>query len=299
MESIPTKITLIPKKKESPFLFCVDEEHKEESYIYLQEFIGCPKLPIIGHYSHSDYSFGDILLLTKFQFDILAGENQDEIKSPFTDFIPPQTITDYLNFNEKLKIDNNSRSRDPFFYPKKKIKFHFLITTHPLMNEDKNNKSSQVNLVPHPYYIGDNPIFEKGKTRTIFENPISIFETTPYQSFVSTEKSKDRIKFNDLCIEYSSIHLKKGSLAFSPNNLKFNIDNTKPLSQFYLIICDKNKDYHSVFYYIVINDKSTKEKIESILGSNTNLKGVIEEISKVYEKTSTDIVKNLNSIFKI
>ena len=299
MESLDTKVTLIPKKKESPFLFCVDEEHKEESYIYLQEFIGCPKLPLIGNYSKSDYSFGDILLLTKFQFDILAGVNKNEIKSPFSDFTPPQTITDYLNINEKLKIDNNSRSKDPFFYPKNKIKFHFIVTTHPLMNEDKKTKFSQVNLVPHPYYIGDSEIFQAGKTRRIFENPISIFETTPYQSFVSSENSKDRINFNDLCIEYSSVHLKKGALAFSPNNLRFNIDNTKPLSQFYLIICDKSKEYHSVFYYIVINDKSTKEKVESILSTNTNLKGVIEELSKAYEKTSTDMVKNLNSIFKI
>ena len=97
-------------------------------------------------------------------------------------------------------------------------------------------------------------------------------------------------------IEYSSLHLKKGSLAFSPNNLKFILDITKPLSHFYLIMNDKENDFHSVFYFITCNEEQIEVIMKNLLKKSGNLKEMINNIKNDFPN-SKDIINNLNNIF--
>ena len=112
------------------------------------------------------------------------------------------------------------------------------------------------------------------------------------------KKDKNDISINELRIEYSSLHLKKGSLAFSPNNLKFKIDISNPLSQFYLIMNIKENDYHSVFYYIICNNDQSKVLMKNILKKSNNIKDIITNI-KIDFPDSKNIYENLSKLFSV
>ena len=110
------------------------------------------------------------------------------------------------------------------------------------------------------------------------------------------KNDKNDISINDLRIEYSSLHLKKGSLAFCPNNLKFKLDINKPLSHFYLIINNKENDYHSVFYFIVCNNENSEIPMKNILKKSNNIKDLISNM-KVDFPNSENIYDNLSQLF--
>ena len=48
MESLK-KITSQNKQTNDYFSFLIDNEHINDNYVYYQEFLGYPKLPLIGH----------------------------------------------------------------------------------------------------------------------------------------------------------------------------------------------------------------------------------------------------------
>ena len=298
MESLK-KITSQNKQTNDYFSFLIDNEHINDNYVYYQEFLGYPKLPLIGHYSRSDYSFGNIMLLVKCNIDILQGPNKDQFKIQYEDFVPPKEIIDYLNINEKIEIKNNGKTKDNLFYPKSQIKFHFVISSIPDSSMQIKKKEATLNLVPHLYLTGDDPLFQDGKSRTVFNYPICLLDTKPFKTNIKEDKSKRGILFNNLRMEYSSIHMKKGALALSPNNLQYYNDNTSSLSQFYVVICEQEKDYHSVFYYITVNNDKEKKTIGDIVNTSKTIKEVIEGLKVLYEDTNKYIIDNLVSLFKI
>ena len=74
------------------------------------------------------------------------------------------------------------------------------------------------------------------------------------------------------------------------------MDNTKPLSQFYLIINDKDNEYHSVFYFISVNSDKDEVNMKNLLKKSNSIKELIDNI-KIGFPDSKDIVDNLNKIF--
>ena len=293
------KITSLNKQSNDYFSFLIDNEHINDNYVYYQEFLGYPKFPLIGHYSRSDYSFGTIMLLVKCNIDILQGANEDQFKTQYDDFVPPKEVIDYLNINKEIEIENNGKTKNNIFYPKNKIKFHFVISSIPDSSMQIKKKEATLNLVPHLYLTGDDPLFQDGKSRTVFDYPICLFDTKPFKTNIKEDKSKRGILFNNLRLEYSSIHMKKGSLALSPNNLQYYNDNTSSLSQFYVVICEKEKNYHSVFYYITVNNDKEEKTISDLINTSKTLKEVIEGLKVLYEDTDKDIIQNLTSLFKL
>ena len=292
------KIKTIQKQKHDIFDFFLNKLSKEDSSIFVEEILGLPKMPLIGHYNGNDYSLGSILSLICLDLDICQGEKNNLVNSPFTDFVLPKNIEEYLCINEELEIPNNTKNKklENIFYPKKKLNFYFIISSLPfVLNSNKNI----YNIVPHLYYNRNNTIDFSNTKRIVFEKAISLFDIENSKEKNDIDyfnNDKFSISINDLRIEYSSLHLKKGSLAFSPNNLKFVLDNTKPLSQFYLIMNDKYNEYHSVFYFISCNSDKSEVSMKNLLKKSNNIKDLIDNI-KIEFPDSKEIIDNLNKIF--
>ena len=306
---ISTNLNEIQKEAHQTFDFFINKLEDEKTKTYIEEILGMPKLPMIGHYNGNEYSLGSILSLVCFQLDICQGDNNDQISSNYSDFKLPNNIKDYLNVNEELDIDNNTKNKGKaksIFYPKKKLNFYFIISALPIeynpkkKDKDENDKSKIYNIVPHLYYNKDNDIdFSKIK-RFVFEKALCLFDMDKNEkndiSYV--KKDKNDISINDLRIEYSSLHLKKGSLAFSPNNLKFKLDISNLLSQFYLIMNIKENDYHSVFYYITCNNDKSEVDMKKILNKSNNIKDIVTNIKTDFPD-SKNIYENLSKLFSI
>ena len=306
---ILTNINELQKEAHETFDFFINKLDEEKTKTYIEEILGMPKLPMIGHYNGNEYSLGSILSLVCFQIDICQGDKKDEISSNYSDFKLPNNIKDYLNVNEEIEIDNNTKNKgkaESLFYPKKKLNFYLIISALPIeynpkmKDKDENNKSKIYNIVPHLYYNKDNKIdFSKIK-RFVFEKALCLFnmDENEKNDISYFKKDKNDISINDLRIEYSSLHLKKGSLAFSPNNLKFKLDISNPLSQFYLIMNIKENDYHSVFYYIVCNNDQSEIVMKKILQKSNNIKDIITNMKTDFPD-SKNIYENLSKLFSI
>ena len=303
MESL-TQLSECQKEKHDIYDFFINKLEEEKNQTFIEEILGMSKLPMIGHYNGNEYSLGSILSLVCFQINICQGQNNDEITSNYSDFKLPNNIKDYLNVFEEIDIDNNTKNKklDSIFYPKKKLNFYFIISTLPYSpnpkNNNDNNNSKIYNIVPHLYYHKDNNIdFSKTK-RLVFEKAICLFniDGNGKNDISYFKNDKNDISINDLRIEYSSLHLKKGSLAFSPNNLKFKLDISNPLSQFYLIMNNKENNYHSVFYFIVCNNEYSEIPMKNILKKSNNIKDIISYM-KVDFPNSQNIYDNLSQLF--
>ena len=291
------------KESHSNFDFFINKLQEENNKTYIEEILGMAKLPMIGHYNGNEYNLGNILSLICFQIDICQGDNNDEISSKYSDFKLPNNINGYLNVYEEIEIENNTKNKKlkSIFYPKKKLNFYFIISTLPTTpnsKKDENDKYKIYNIVPHLYYNKDNEIdFSKTK-RIVFEKALSLFnmDENGKNDITYFKNDKNDISINDLRIEYSSLHLKKGSLAFSPNNLKFKLDISNPLSHFYLIMNIEENDYHSVFYYVVCNNEQSEIVMKNLLKKSNNIKDIIDNI-KIDFPNSNNVYDNLKKLF--
>ena len=258
--------------------------------------MGLNNLPLIGHYNRNDYSFGKIHINISFNFKIIQGKNFDEINNSYIDFNPPENILEYININEELLIKNNTKTKtNTKFHPKENVNFNIVFTSLPQTNKE----ISLFNIVPHLYYLQNNLDFSNTK-RLVFENSICLFYCEPFKCNINSQNGKNDIYLNDLRFEYNSVHLKKGSLAFSPNNLRFNIleKEKEKLTQFYIIINEPNKEYLSVFLYIIMNNEENEKIIEKIGKNSNNIKELIIGMEKEYS-SENEIIKNLKYLFKI
>ena len=304
MESL-IKLNECKKESHQNFDFFINQLNEEKNKTYIEDILGMAKLPMLGHYNGNEYNLGNIFSLICFQINICQGEKNDQISSKFSDFKLPNNIKDYLNVYEEIDIENNTKNKNKnlsIFYPKKKLNFYFIISSLPIISNPKKNEESNnlkvYNIVPHLYYNKDNEIdFSKTK-RLTFEKAICLFgmDENEKNDISPFKNDKFDISINDLRIEYSSLHLKKGSLAFSPNNLKFKLDIQNPLSQFYLIMNIKENDYHSVFYYIICNNEQSEIVMKNILKKSETLKDIIENIKTDFPN-SKNIYDNLSKLF--
>ena len=289
------EIKTIEKQSHQNFDFFINIIEKEKDNKWIEEILGLPQIPLIGHYNGNDYSLGSILSLICFQIKICQGEKHDETISPFSDFNLPKNIEEYLCINEELSISNNTKNKklENIFYPKNNLNFYFIISGLPFSLKDNKNI---YNIVPHLYYNRNNIIDFSSTKRIVFEKAISLFDIEKSKDIDYFDKNKFSISINDLRNEYSSLHLKKGSLAFSPNNLKFKLNTNKPLSHFYLIMNDKENEFHSVFYFISCNNEQGEIAMKNLLKKSGNIKDIISNIKTDFP-TSGEIIDNLNNIF--
>ena len=291
-----SKITEINKDKNNNFYDFFINLNKFLPGNFINDFLGLNNLPLIGHYNKNDYSFGKIHINISFNFKILQGKNLDELNNSYIDFTPPENIIDYININEELLIKNNTKTKtNTKFHPKENVNFNIVFTSLPQTNKE----ISLFNIVPHLYYLQNNLDFSNTK-RLVFENSICLFYCDPFKCNINSQNGKNDIYLNDLRFEYNSVHLKKGSLAFSPNNLRFNIleKEKEKLTQFYIIINEPNKEYLSVFLYIIMNNEENEKIIEKIGKNSNNIKELIIEMEKEYS-SENEIIKNLKYLFKI
>jgi len=303
MEST-TKLNECQKEAHQNFDFFINKIEGEKTKTYIEEILGMTKLPMIGHYNGNEYNIGNIFSLVCFQIDICQGEKNDEISSKYSDFKLPNNIIDYLNVYEEIPITNNTKNKkhESIFYPKKKLNFYFIISSLPYSpppkNSDENTNLKIYNIMPHLYYNKDNDIDFSQTKRFVFEKAICLFDIDEKgKNYISHFKDdKNDISINDLRIEYSSLHLKKGSLAFSPNNLKFKLDVSEPLSHFYLIVNTKENDYHSVFYFVVCNNEQSEIVMKNILKKSNNVKDIITNLKADFPN-SKNINENLSKLF--
>ena len=291
-----SKITEINKDKNNNFYDFFINLNKFLPGNFINDFLGLNNLPLIGHYNKNDYSFGKIHINISFNFKILQGKNFDELNNSYIDFNPPENIIEYININEELLIKNNTKTKtNTKFHPKENVNFNIVFTSLPQTNKE----ISLFNIVPHLYYLQNNLDFSNTK-RLVFENSICLFYCDPFKCNINSQNGKNDIYLNDLRFEYNSVHLKKGSLAFSPNNLRFNIleKEKEKLTQFYIIINEPNKEYLSVFLYIIMNNEENEKIIEKIGKNSNNIKELIIEMEKEYS-SENEIIKNLKYLFKI
>ena len=286
------------------YKFFINKQYKHYDNLYLQNFLALPSIPLVGHYQHSNYSFGNVLLHVTFTYDLLFDKG---IANTYEDFVPPVNITEYLNINEHIDIDNNTKynkHNSVMFVPKEKINFHFVITTLPDDNGVSKDKT-KFNIVPHLFYVGNDAILKENQKRREFEYPITLFVDDNNQHVIKQDKSKFGIDFNNLRLEYNSVHIKGGGLAFSPNNLQFEINKQYigSVNDFYVVVCQKEKEYHSVFYYVVIGNKYQKD-ISDLCDKATNIKEVIEGLDTIIKAVNDDDVSkqtlnHIKQLFKV
>ena len=305
-----TKITECQKEAHNVFDFFINKIEDEKNKSYIEEILGMAKLPMIGHYNGAEYNLGNILSLVCFQINICQGKDNKEVSSDYSDFNLPEHIKEYLNIFEEIDIENNTKNKNKkasVFYPKKKLNFYFIISTLPSIpspknkdkNDDKDKNMKIYNIVPHLYYNKDNDMDFSKIRRLVFEKAICLFNMGENaENDIKNNDKKDQrdISINDLRLEYSSLHLKKGSLAFSPNNLRFKLDVGNPLSQFYLVINNKDNDYHSVFYYIVCNNENSEIIMKNLLKKSNSINDIISNM-KIDFPNSQNVYENLSKIF--
>lgn len=293
MESILNKsIQKEPKKPHNTFSFFINKNKEDDNLIH--DFLCQPKIPLIGKYQHSEYSFGSILSLITLTTPLQHQQNITKEEKQSINL--PIEIYDYLNVNTILTIDNNTKINNKnYFYPKNKVKFYFAISSSPTGTQ---SNSDQFNIVPHMLL---NTVLDFSKQKRVTYNiPITLFVPKGISQssgiIVSNAKNND-IDINNLRLEYSSIHLRDQGIAFSPNNLRFCLNTKMDLNHFYLLVTQQESDYHHLFYYILVNNKELENKIESVLKNSNTLEEVITEFQVLMKDNNSEIVFNLKQLF--
>ena len=159
------EIKTIEKQSHQNFDFFINIIEKEKDNKWIEEILGLPQIPLIGHYNGNDYSLGSVLSLICFQI------NCDDKNKIFSDFTLSKNIEEYLYVDEELEIVNHTKNKklDNIFYPKKKLNFYLAISGLPYIissgekkekkekDDDKNLSEEKkiyeiYNMVPHLYY---------------------------------------------------------------------------------------------------------------------------------------------------
>jgi hypothetical protein len=287
MESNYTEEIINRKKtKTDNFKFFLDfsnENSNAQSYIH--DFLGNPKLLQIGKYANDSYDFANTTGLI-----VLPLATKDGSQYTNRDFKInlPKDLTTILT---DLQIDSSKPLNTNEFTATENIIFYWVIVNNSL---DKKNDRAVFNIVPHTFLF---PEIDFSKQKRVVKNtPICLVPAGGDKNIVNFEDKKGAkfptdIQFNKLRVEYTSMHLIKGCLGFSPNNLKFVIKRGDDIYQFYIIVLDEYKKTNFVFYYwfwdrddISISDiLENSENINDILGNVENLLGKNKCVETVKE----------------
>jgi len=223
------------------------------------------------------------------------GDGKDSKKqTKLTDFYEPKS----------LKIP-----KQPAFFPTEIVKFYWSIQLNniPLYNKKLNEEPMiTYNYVMHTLLF---PVinFEKTK-RIVSRTPVGLVIPKDYQGhcgtyeFVESDHSKSKyysgLKLNQLRMEYSSTHLNKGGLCFSPNNMRFVIDKQVPIAFFWTIVLDEKMLNNQCHFHWIINDKNLFEVIENVTKIANSLSELFGGLEEILGKDN-DVIKLTKNIFDL
>jgi hypothetical protein len=284
------------KYEHSLFSFYIENENFNPMK-YVHEFLGVPKLPLLGKYSRDSYDMSEISSLIAYEY-FLDSQKENDIQIPVE-------ILDYLKNLNFEEIENNTSLGE---IPKisinnfESIKFYWCVINNKFKKTNSNG-IEVYNIVPHTFLF-PNLDFSKNKRITKFhliclftdkENQNSGLEEFTSESIDKSNKYSRNINFNNLRMEYSSTHVVKGSLGFSPNNLEFKMNTNNNIVDFYLILIDK--EIH-IFYYWIINSEDTQDLLRSIFKESKNLNDLINNLKIHLEKANNIPLEKIIKLFK-
>lgn len=270
---------LINKNKHSTLQWYLNLNLKEEENNndeLIHPFLGSLMIPTLGKYSKDSYDQSKIESLITIPLklkNVSENNNKDHetsytytYKSNLISF--PAEITNILN--KKQKIENNTNSKTDTFIPTENIRFSFAVI-HNQFYKNLTKTYDIYNMVNHLFLFPDLD-FSKQK-RQVKTYPVGMIipkeiDMDIIDDFKDSNNTKyyNGIAINKLRVEYSSMHIIKEALGFSPNNMKFlmyrGYDDV--IVHFYIIIMDEGGVNNHIFYYWIINSEEINSNLKEI-----------------------------------
>jgi hypothetical protein len=297
MESNQKIQTLNPNKKDDcktllkmnktlheHFKFFINSHINSES-IFIHDLLCLPAVPLIGKYNKNFYDFSHVFSLVTFEFNLRDYESNQY----HGNFNIPKNLIEFLN-KEVLNIESinfNCKYSDEVYKNLKtfkdidNVKFYWITS----LNSIEQGSDNIFNIVPHNFLFKE--INFEHQKRIVKNYPICIFldqlmKNNCYVEYYYNEaeekniNKKTSINFNRLRMEFSSTHLSKNSISFSPNNLKLIINRSNDLISFYVIFIYNNSIH--IFYNWFVNSYALYEKLDKIFSNSLNIFEIIQSI---------------------
>lgn len=161
------------------------------------------------------------------------------------------------------------------------------------------SKSLLLNIIPQIYYGKNNALNLIEIKNISYQKQITLFSINDrHYHDIWTNQRKDHMDINNLRVENSDISFQDGQLIFS-DNLKFKLNIDRNLGQFYLIITSPEEEYHSVFYFVTVNNFEAKKKMGEILSTSFNIKEMIQKIKDNFYENSYRVINSLIEMFSV
>jgi hypothetical protein len=285
-----TNIMKTKKQPHEAYKFFIN--HNEEGNQYLHLFLGSPQLLQIGKYANDSYDFAPTegLVALKLKHTIVNESNAYTTDNGISVTLPNEVISILSN----LDIDKGTNKSSQPYYSTEYINFYWCIVNDVFPSK---GDSTVLNISPHTFLFTD---IDFSKTKRMVRNtPICLVEADNSGHLRQFENKKDSkfncdIMFNRLRIEYSSMHMIKQCLGFSPNNLKFVVRSGGDVVQFYVIVLDEMGIANSVFYFWLWERRDIN--IGDILSSSNDIDELLENVRNLVGKA--ECIETVNKIFK-
>jgi hypothetical protein len=291
----------IPKSKNEYFKFFLNLNELEKDNNYLHPFLCSPTIPLLGKYNRETYTLSEAESL------IILPLTQEK-KNGITDY---KYLNQTFNLPEEIKnilispviTENNTKSKNINFVVTENIIFHWAIIKNTLQTKNKyttQNNESVYNIVPHYFLFRNRELDFSKQKRYTCDYPITLIpQDKEISKFTNQNNSKydNAIKLKELRIEYSSIHLVKGALGLSPNNLRFILSTENDIVHFFIIILDENNFTNYVFYYWICNSELSIELCDKLCYKSENLNELINSWSEILK--DNEAVQLARKIFNL
>jgi hypothetical protein len=291
MESSNEKLQNCKKQPHDAFKFFINLNDTENSYLH--NFLGSPTVLQIGKYSNEAYDLAPIDGLITLKLSHKVNSDSQTYTHNNIPFNLPEKVTSILT---NLDIDEINKTKSQF-YATEFINFYWVIVNNTL--DKKNTDSSVLNIVPHTFLFSD---IDFSKTKRMVRNtPICLIPADDSGAVVRFKNNNPHAKFNTdvsfdkLRVEYSSMHLIKGCLGFSPNNLKFVIKKGKDMVDFYVVMLDELGIANSVFYYWLWERDDIS--ISDVLGNSYTIEELLESLQNILGENNC--LMNMRNMFFI
>lgn len=268
------KLRFTPKAKHDAYCFYLNKSDNTSNFIH--ESFGQSSIPLIGKYNNDEYSLLEVQSLITIR---VSPNDASDVR------FPNEIVCLLKNINPDM-IENNTKSQVKAIKPSDNVMFYWVVLNNKLYDQSKT--ADVYNIVPH-FFL--NPHIDFGKFKRIEKVfpvcvciPEEITESCGIDHFTDdkkTQRFKTGINFQKLRLEFSSMHLKGGGIAFSPNNLKFILQKS-PLAHFFLILLDDDNLTHHVFYYWITNDTEIEGTINKNLINSATIDNFVQNMQHNY-----------------
>jgi len=198
-------------------------------------------------------------------------------------------------------LDDNSKPKKLLQPPKQasfiatdRVRFSWIIQLNDIQVSQQLQKEPMliVNYVMHTVLF---PFisFEKVK-RITAKTPVGLVIPKEFQSqngvveFVDSNKNQGKfysgMKIGNLRLEYSSVHMKGQSLAFSPNNMKLVINKKVPIGLFWTVALDETMQCNTCYLHWIVNETILFDMFEKICRDAKNLDELFRGLEELLGK---------------